>query len=615
MISTDQQIRPLPSPLAKTKGVVHAISKVRVRTVLRFARRHWKKILVIAIIVLPILALFAWIFVPEKPEYITAIAERGTLTQTVEAVGEATSERDVTLKFPVTGVVGGVLAEEGDTVSIGDELAHLRNDALTADVQAASAQLAEVSADLRELKEGTRPEDLRIAEIEVENARASLNSAKASLSGAEVKLSTAEVKLEKLLKEAEVSLAGYVTTSQSTASQQLTIARTSLKIFDDVFGSNEVERVTGQNRPAQYGILIRQKQTAEQVVGDAKSRVTLGFDDYREATASLNQVRGSIVTVSNILDEAYMFIANLDLVGGTFDHSDRETHKATLTTAKKNVQSALSALDTAAKNLQDAAANFDTKIATEENTVASAKSTKETALADIQYYETQLHTKEVELERDRAGARQTDLDAAAAKVNQAYANLNRAKAKLEDTILRAPFDGIITRVDMKTGEFTGDFDNFDYSISMLGASPYRVEMYVAEIDIPKVQTEQTAAIELDAFPDQKFPLHVSKIDPGATEKDGVSKYLVTLDFLNLDANLRIGMSGDAEIYTDRREDVVTIPGRAVLKEEGKEFVRILTDNGEIEERTVITGIDGADGEVEIVEGVEEGEVIIILIKN
>jgi len=597
-------------------GFLNRVQILRPKTLLTFARRRWKLLLILTLIGVPVLAFGVWLFAPQQPEIITETATRGDLVQTVEAVGTVASERDLTLKFPVTGVVAEVYISEGDEVKTNQELARLKNDALTADVQSASAQLAAESAALRELKEGTRPEDIRIAEIEVEKARASLASAQASLRGAEEKLETGEEKLASLLREAATSLAGYVTTSQSTASQQLTTARTSLRIFDDVFQSNEIDRVVNQNQPASYNILLRQKQTAERAAEDVRNTVTTGFDDYREAIASMQQVRGALLAVANVLDEAYAFIADLDLVGGTFDVSDRETHKATLTTEKKSVQSALSSLDTAMKNLQDAAANFDTKIATEENTLAAAKSTKETSLADILYYETSLQTKEVELQRKRTGARQTEIDAAAAQVSQAYAQLNRAKAKLEDSILRAPFEGTITRVDMKAGEFTGDFDNYTYSISMLGASPYRVEMYVAEIDIPKVQLSQSGSIELDAFQGKKIPLRVSQIDPGATERDGVAKYLVTLDFLSLQENLRIGMSGDGEIYTDRREDVVMIPGRAVLHgEDGREMVRILMPTGEIEERPVVTGIDGADGEVEVVSGIEEGETVVILIKN
>jgi len=200
-------------------------------------------------------------------------------------------------------------------------------------------------------------------------------------------------------------------------------------------------------------------------------------------------------------------------------------------------------------------------------------------------------------------------------VNKAAAELMKARAKLDDTILRAPIDGTITKVNLKPGEFTGGLDLEEYSFSMLGASPYRVEMYVAEIDIPKVVLTQTGAIELDAFPNEDFVIFVSEIDPAATNRDGVSKYRVKLDFTEQNEQFKIGMTGDGEIFTDERTDVIIIPGRAVFQgEDGTEVIRILED-GVAVERTVVTGMEGEGGDIEILEGVEEDETIILLIKD
>jgi len=577
-------------------------------------RRHPKKSIAGIIILIPIAFGAMWLFKEEPTEYILAVAERGDIQQTVEAVGEVISEKDLQLKFPVTGVVAEVFVKEGDEVTKDQELARLRNDALQADVSAANARLASVNADLQELKEGTRPEDIYIAEAEVANKRAALAAAQTTFSGAEEKLKTAKKKLDSLQKETETALAGYVSTSQSTASKQLTTARTSSKVVDDVFLDNSVRISVDQSQPSNYSTFLREKESAENAMQTAAISLPSKFADYREALAGLKQVRSAIAMAASSIDYAYRIMASLDL-SGALTYSDREAHKATLTTESKNAQSALSATDTAIKELQDAAANYDTLIATEENTLATAQSTKESAMADILTYETALRTQEAELLKKKAGARQTEINAAQADVNQAYAELQRVRAQLEDTILRAPMDGVITKVDMKAGEFTGDIDNYNYAISLLGESPYRVEMYVAEIDIPKVKLSQSGALELDAFPNLSIPMYVSEIDPIATDKDGVSKYLITLDFTEPPEGLRIGMSGDAEIYTDQRLDVIMIPGRAVQGNNGDEVVRILTDKEKVEERTVVTGIDGASGDVEVISGIEEGEIIIVLIKD
>ena len=126
---------------------------------------------------------------------------------------------------------------------------------------------------------------------------------------------------------------------------------------------------------------------------------------------------------------------------------------------------------------------------------------------------------------------------------------------------------------------------------------------------------QTGSIDLDAFPNEEFVMKVSEIDPTATNKDGVSKYRVKLDFPTQDMRLKIGMTGDAEIYTNFREDVVHIPGRAVFTDgNGNEIVKIM-ENGDVVERKIKTGMEGEGGDVEVVDGIEEGETIILLIKD
>jgi len=555
---------------------------------------------ILTVIIVPFLLLLIWIFAPESPEVVMATAERSDLVQTVEAVGTVISEKDLKLRFPLTGVVGKVLIEEGDSVEEDQELAYLRNEALKADVTAAQASLSSQAAQLKELKEGTRPEDILIQEAEVENKKAALKSARATFDGA-------KEKLEVLQQEADISLFGYISAANSEASEQLMKIRSALRTIEDVFEDSALNRAATYNEPTDFEMLNRKKVNSIHDVEQNIKFLPAKFKDYKEAISQLRKVRTAAAEASSTISKMYSFIANMQLYHN-YDYSDRETHKATLTTQSNTIQDALSSIDSTLKTIQDASANFDTQI-------ASAQTTMETSQADIQTYEASLRKQEAELSKKKAGARPTEIQAQQARVNQAYAELNRAKAKLEDTIIRAPIAGTITKVNLKEGEFTGGLDLNEFALSMLGASPYRVEMFVAEIDIPKVKLSQTGSIDLDAFPSEEFAMKVSEIDPTATDKDGVSKYRVKLDFPSQDIRLKIGMTGDAEIYTDFRKDVVHIPGRAVFTDEkGDKIVKILKDN-KVVERKIETGMEGEGGDTEVVEGIDEGETIILLIKD
>lgn len=577
-----------------------------------FLRRHWKKIVLATAVGLPAVGLAWFLFVPEKPEYITAQAVRGDLIQTVEGVGTVISEKDLELKFPVTGVVEAVYVKEGDTVVAGQVIAELRNNSLQADVSSAAASYQAALADLRELTEGTRPEEIAIAEAEVENKRAALVAAKSALANAERSLQRSTEKLSELKREAEVNLAGHVATAASAMAQELTKIQNSLYELDDDFDTTVVKTAVEFWSNIQYEIYQRQRGEA----GNAVSAALTGGSprDFTEALPRLEAARQAALKAVATADAAYAIIVALPTTN-YMTTAQKQTYKDSAAGERDVMQSALNTIESAVKTLRDASASDATAIAAEESALATAQGNKDKALADIATYQTSLQIQEAQLALKRAGARQADIDAARAGANRAYAELERARARLSDTVLSAPIAGRITKMNLKTGEFTGDFENFDRAITMLGDSPYRVEMYAAEIDIPKVSYEQEGGIELDAYPGEDFLLRVSEIDPAATTVDGVPKYRIKLDFLeNQEESLKIGMTGDIDIITGVQKDVIMIPGRAVIKNAlGEDIVRVLHDEAVLE-REVVLGME-TDTDVEIVSGVEEGETVIVLIKD
>ncbi|MFH1443937.1 MAG: efflux RND transporter periplasmic adaptor subunit [Candidatus Peregrinibacteria bacterium] len=557
-------------------------------------------------------ALLLWyIFSPVQPEMITDVVRRGDLVQKVEAVGTITSDRDVNLKFPITGIMSAISVKEGDKVIAGQELAKLRNESFAADLAAASAQWRQAQASYQELVEGTRPEDIVIAEAEVANKRAALEAARADLVSAEDKLRTSEQKLQTIRSEADTNLAGYITTSSSACTQQISLTKTSLSTLDDIFINSIITDMAKQYRTTSYNI-FRSDWTLAQSALDA-FLCAGGFMTYDAALETMQRATVIITQATNVLQEAYALIADLPITTA-YDTATREANKTSIGTEKASVQEAASAINTAMSDLRDASASYDTSVATEENTYAAAKAAKQTAESAIITYETSLRTQEAQLALKKAGPRETQLAASRANMNAVGANVAKARAKLEDSIIRAPADGIITKVDFKEGEFTGDPDNANHSITMLGASPFRVEMFLSEVDIPKVQLSQSGSIELDAFPGVNYALKVTSIEPGPTKIDGVSKYRVSLNFVYPHDEFKIGMTGDAEIITGERKDVLLAPVRSVIQKNGEGKVIRILENGKVVDKPVTTGME-SDTDVEVVTGLTEEETVIVLIKQ
>ncbi|OGJ83664.1 hypothetical protein A3J91_04755 [Candidatus Peribacteria bacterium RIFOXYC2_FULL_58_10] len=371
-----------------------------------------------------------------------------------------------------------------------------------------------------------------------------------------------------------------------------------------------MESILNTTQPIDYTFVTGARRDAEAAIDAVRLNIPSVFTDYRQTLSFLEQARSAVGRTADTVSRSYGVISNMTLAGG-FTLTVREAHKTTLATQSTNTQTALSTLDSALKDLRDASASYDTQIASAEATLAAAEGAKQASLSDILTYETSLRTQQAQLDLTKAGARKTQIDAARASVNSAYASLQHAKARLEDAILRAPVEGTITKVDFKAGEYTTGTVG---AINMLGTSPYRIEMYTSEVDIPKVKLSQSGSIELDAFPGTKFALRVQEIDPAATDVGGVSKYRVVLGFIYPHEDLKIGMTGDAEIVTGERLSVLLAPVRSVLQnDDGEKIVRIL-DSGEVVEKPVKTGME-SDTDVEVIDGLAEGETVVVLIKK
>ncbi|MEI8229651.1 MAG: efflux RND transporter periplasmic adaptor subunit [Candidatus Peregrinibacteria bacterium] len=564
-----------------------------------------------------VLLLVVWflyaLFRPVAPQYITAIVKRGDLVQKVEAVGTVTSDQALNLKFPTTGIVQNVAAKEGNRVSAGQLLVSLRNGSQSADLAAASAQYAQALAGLQELQQGTRSEDIAIAEANVESSRASLNAAKADLQSAKDKLKASSDRLDAIKNQATTNLAGYIQTAVSICQQQIALSTSAISSLDSIVTDPTIQILAQQYATTDWGISLQRMASAKAGLAAAQMQSAGGFATFKDALATLQTARAATADGAFALQKFYDIVGSLPLTG-SFPASSRDADKTSIATQKATVQAALTALDSATKSLQDASAGYDTSLTSEQANFEASRGAAQSAESAVNTNTALLASQEAQLALKKAGPRDTTIAASQASTNAAAANVARARAQLENSIIRAPADGVITKIDYKLGEFTGDPANASHSVTMLGTSPYRIEMFLSEVDIPKVVLTQTGSIELDAFPGVHYALKVSSTEPGPTLVDGVSKYRVTLNFAYPHTEFKIGMTGDGEIITGERRNVLLVPVRAIIQNpDGTKIIRIL-DKGNVVEKPVTTGME-SDTDAEVVSGVSEGETVVVLIKK
>lgn len=161
--------------------------------------------------------------------------------------------------------------------------------------------------------------------------------------------------------------------------------------------------------------------------------------------------------------------------------------------------------------------------------------------------------------------------AAEHSVEQARAALEEAQDRLDKTVIRSPMSGRITRLDVEAGETVimgGFLDPLLMTVSDLSVMEAVIE--VDETDIPAVSLGDSAAVEIDAFPNRRFAGRVTKVGTGATRPRGGQQqqqqptdravdFEVRITLEEPPPGIRPDLSATADIVTANRTGVLSIP--------------------------------------------------------
>ena len=213
--------------------------------------------------------------------------------------------------------------------------------------------------------------------------------------------------------------------------------------------------------------------------------------------------------------------------------------------------------------------------------------------------------REASLDLKKAVARPADLSVAQADVLS-------AQATYEKTVLRAPANGTVVRVDTKIGERV-DTQKSVVVIQDVGA--LYVEADINEANIAKVAVGQPVVMTLDAFgPETKFTGAVVHVDPSSTTIDGIANYRIKVSIKDESGlrTIRPGMNVNMIITAWEKPGVIAVPKAAVTTETGGiSTVNIVTSEkkSKTEVRTVTLGAVGDGNLVEVISGLSVGEKI------
>ena len=184
--------------------------------------------------------------------------------------------------------------------------------------------------------------------------------------------------------------------------------------------------------------------------------------------------------------------------------------------------------------------------------------------------------------------------------------VNRAEEDLAAASLTAPFDGIVLDVTAIPGEAVAPDTGF---IVLADPTALEVRTTVIEEDLPLVEVGQPVELFFDASVESATSGRVTRIVPRRVPEENRPLYHVYIEVNGVPEGVVSGMTADASIVVDRRSDVLRLP-RAVVRGSAGGTARISVWDGErAEQRTVTVGLRG-DVNVEIVDGLREGERVV-----
>jgi len=230
---------------------------------------------------------------------------------------------------------------------------------------------------------------------------------------------------------------------------------------------------------------------------------------------------------------------------------------------------------------------------------------------------------------------QATVDADQAELDSLKARLERQKdelvvaerqlavrrQELEDTVIRAPFDGVVVSKDAQPGEMISPVSaGGGFTRTGIGAvvdmDSLEIEVDVNESYINRVRADQPVEATLDAYPDWKIPARVIAIVPTADRQRATVRVRIGFDRLDPrilpDMGVKVAFGATEEPAASREAPdrrTMLIPQRAVRSEDSRQVVFVV--RGEAVERRAVSLGDRRGDEVEVLAGLSAGERVVV----
>lgn len=523
--------------------------------------------------------------------YATAHVVKGTLVVSLSGSGQVSVERELDMKSKASGDVVFVGAKSGDEAKAGAAIFTLDARDAQKGVRDAEANLASARIALQKLK---KPADA-LTLLQAEHALAQAQESKKN----------AEDNLKKAYEDGFGALANAFLDFPDVMGG-----------LEDVFYATTLAGSSGGQYNIDYyadaagrydDVMPRMKDVVSSAIRAARAAYDSAFTSYHAASrfsdgetveALILQTYDAAKLLAEAVKNGEQFMQRYRdalLERNARPNAAADTHIAALGshTAKTNsVLSNLLGAKRAVEDGKDAIVNAGRALA--ERTASFAKI--------------------------KAGPDLLDLESQALAVRSRENALSDAREKLADYTVRAPFDGILAKLNVKKGDAVSS----GAAVGTFVAKQKLAEISLSEVDVAQIAVGQKATLTFDALPDFSITGRVAEVDFLGTVSQGVVTYAVKIAFDTQDERVKSGMSVSAAIVTSAKQNALMAPNAAVKQQGETSYVEAPDDADRSAATANVSGVvfqnstrriavevgAASDEYTEILSGVAEGDLVV-----
>ncbi len=178
-----------------------------------------------------------------------------------------------------------------------------------------------------------------------------------------------------------------------------------------------------------------------------------------------------------------------------------------------------------------------------------------------------------------------------------------AETSLANTIIRAPFPGVVTEIKQATTATE------NWSLTLIDTSELFIEVTVDQLDVPSLREGQRAVAVVEALPELSWPVEIVKIGGRAVTRGTTTVVSVTARLLRTDPSILVGYTARLEVTIASAMDVLRVPVSALVQA-GRGWTVMKVVSGQAVAQPVAIGVR-SDLWAEIKSGLDEGDVVLL----